>query len=200
VNDAIALAVVGWSVQTTSCTDGIVSFIAREPPNAPYAVTNGGFTFSNTSSTFGTLTVSGSLNGSTGSGTLGVNDTHCVGVFNGTWTATKASGPEVNLTGTWRSTFQSSLVSRTDGTLVLTQSGSAVTGTYSLVNGATGSVSGTVIGRMLTFKLTQTTAGCAGTFTGHGAVMAAPELLTYFYTGSDCLGAHVGGSGSGTRQ
>ncbi|MEA3245514.1 MAG: hypothetical protein U9Q74_05100 [Gemmatimonadota bacterium] len=135
----------------------------------------------------------------TATGTINVVNTQCNGTLNATWTASKAGGPEVALSGTWNGTFASSLVSRTSGTLVLSQNGANVTGTYTLPNGARGNLTGTVSGRTMTFTLSQTTVGCTGTFAGHGVLMPSPELLVYFYTGSDCLGSHTQGNGSASR-
>jgi len=66
-------------------------------------------------------------------------------------------------------------------------------------DGAMGTFVGTVSGRTATFTLTQTTPGCSGTFSGHAVVMPSPELLVYYYSGTDCLGTHTNGNGSATR-
>jgi hypothetical protein len=195
----IPLFMVNTSIVGTGCTNTVTSYLARTGADAPHAVTSGAFSVS-TSGSSGTLAMTGSLQTSgTASGTININDTRCTGTLTGTWTATKAAGAEVNLSGTWNANFASSLVARTSGTITLTQNGAAVTGTYLLPNGAQGTITGTVSGRMATISLVQTTVGCPGTFTGYAAVMASPETLTYFYAGSDCLGAHTAGNGSATR-
>lgn len=199
--NGVAVVMVGWSVTGTGCTDNIVSFLSREPPNSPFAIADGAFTATQTSTTYGTLTLTGTLTAAgTASGSLTMNDTRCVGTLTGTWTATKATGPEVSLAGSWNGTFASSLVSRTNGSFTLTQSDRSVSGTYAVQTGALGTLNGTLSGRTMAFSLTQTTVGCTGTFSGHGVVMPSPETLVYFYSGSDCLGAHTAGSGSATRQ
>ena len=199
-DNGIVLALVSTSVAGTSCTTGVTTFITREPPAQPIEVANGAFSIA-TSGSSGSLAVAGVLAASgTASGTITVNDTKCVGSLNATWTATRASGALVNLSGTWNGTFASSLVSRVPGVFTLTQNGATLNGSFNIPsNGATGTVAGTISGRMATFTFTQTTAGCSGTFTGHGVVMSNPEVLVYYYTGSDCLGAHTGGNGSATR-
>jgi hypothetical protein len=195
----IPLFMVNTSIVGTACTSTVTSYLPRTGADAPHAVSNGAFSVSTTGSS-GTLAMTGSLQTSgTGSGAINVNDTRCNGTLNGTWTATKAAGPEVTLTGTWNANFASSLVPRTNGTITLTQNGAAIVGTYSLPNGAQGTMTGTVSGRMATISLVQTTVGCAGAFAGYAAVSPPPETLTYFYAGVDCLGAHTGGNGTATR-
>jgi hypothetical protein len=195
----IPIFMVSTSIAGTLCTSTVTSYLPRVAPDAPHAVTGGAFSVSTTGSS-GTLAMTGTLLAAgTASGTITVNDTRCNGTLNGTWNATRATGADVNLTGTWNASFASSLVTRTNGTITLSQNGTALTGTYSLPNGAIGTISGIIRGRMATMTLTQTTVGCTGTFTGYAAVMPTPETLTYFYSGTDCLGTHAGGNGSATR-
>ncbi len=196
----IVLAVVGTSVQGATCTNAVTSVLSREPPSQPIAVTSGAFSIS-TSGSSGSLAVSGTLSTSgTGTGTLTVNDTKCTGTLNGSWTATRATGPSVALGGTWNGSFASSLVSRVSGVLTIVQNGATLSGSFNIPsNGATGTIAGTVSGRMASFTFTQTTPGCSGLFTGHAVALENPEVLVYYYTGSDCLGAHTGGNGSATR-
>lgn len=197
----VALIMIGFSVPGSGCPQG-TSVLPFEPPSTPLVITSGAFTLS-TSGSAGTRIISGSF-GTTGgaTGTLVINDTNCGGQLNATWTATKATSAAVDLSGTWNGTFKSSLVSQTAGVLTLTQSGTNVTGTYNIPsNGAGGTVSAQVFGRTVRFTMTQTTpASCPGTFTGHAVLMPSPELLVYNYTGSDCLGTHITGNGSGSRQ
>jgi hypothetical protein len=195
----IPIFMVGTSVTGTLCTNTVTSYFARTGSDAPHPISNNAFSVSSTG-TSGTLAMAGTLNtNGTASGTVTVNDTRCNGTLNGTWNATRATGADVNLTGTWNGTFASNLVSRITGSITLSQTGTALTGTYSIPNGAVGTVSGTVQGRMANMTLTQTTPGCPGTFLGYAAVMPTPETITYFYAGTDCLGAHTGGNGAATR-
>jgi hypothetical protein len=57
---------------------------------------------------------------------------------------------------------------------------------------------GTIEGRLITFTLTQTSATCPGTFSGHGTVLSSPKSVVLFLTGSDCVGAHTGEEARGT--
>ena len=197
----VALIMYGFGIPVTGCPQGLISFIPFESPTPLLPVTSGSFTYSSSGSSgsralTGTLTTTGSANG-----TLLVNDIQCNGTLNATWTATKASGASINLTGTWNATFRSSLVPQANGTLTLAQSGTTLSGTYTIPStGAGGSVSGTVLGQTVKFTLTQTgPPGCTGTFTGHAVVMSPPEVLFFYYSGNDCLGMHAFGNGSGTR-
>ncbi len=201
IEDAgVALIMIGSSVPGAGCPQGIVSFIPFESPTPPLAINAGSFTYtssgtSGTRSLTGTMTAAGSANG-----TLVINDTQCNGTLNATWTATKSAGASVNLTGTWNGSLRSSLVPQTNASLTLAQSGTTLTGTYIVPStGAGGTVSGTVLGQTARFTLAQTMAGCTGTFTGHAVVMPSPEVLFFYYSGTDCLGVHTLGSGNVTR-
>jgi hypothetical protein len=202
IDDAgVALIMYGYSIPITGCPQGFVAFIPFESPTPLLPINSGAFSFSSSGTSgnrtlTGTLTAAGSANG-----TLVINDTQCNGSLNATWTATKAAGATINLAGTWTATFRSSLVPQANGTLTLVQSGTTLSGTYTVpTTGAGGSVSGTVSGQTAKFTLTQTgPPGCTGTFTGHAVIMSPPEVLFYFYSGSDCLGIHTLGNGTGTR-
>lgn len=199
-NNGIVLSMIGYRVQGSVCTDDIVSFVSKEPPSQPTAITDGDFTIISSNSAR-TYTASGTL-GTDGnaSGILNVTAVTCIGSTVATWTARRATGPEVTLTGTWSGSFYTSLVPTSTATYTLVQNGSAVTGTVAIANGGSFNFSGTVSGRMITFTATETTTGCSGSFNGHGTVMPSPEFMLFYFTGSDCRGSHTGGYGSGTRR
>jgi hypothetical protein len=206
IDDAgVALIMISWSMSGsgTGCPTGIVSFFQFGPPLTPVAITAGSFTYNTTTST-GTRTFAGSVTAAgNANGTFVITDTQCGGSVNGTWTATRATTASVDLTGTWNGSFRSSLVPQTTGTLFLVQSGTTLSGTYTVPStGAGGPVSGTVLGQTARFTLTQTApAGCPGVFTGHAVLLTgANPVLFFFYAGADCLGVHTAGSGTGTRQ
>lgn len=206
VDDAgIALIMVGWSMTGigTNCPASIVNFFPFENPTPPLAMASGAFTTTSTFTT-GTRTVSGTLSSSgSASGMLNVVDNPCGGTLNATWTATKASTAVINLTGTWNGTLRSSLVSQTNVTFFLVQSGTTLSGTYSVPGTeAAGTAAGTVVGQTAKFTLTQTApAACTGTFSGHAVLLAGTNpVLFYFYSGADCLGIHTMGSGTATRS
>lgn len=204
VEDAgIALIMIGYGFNMTGCSTSIIGFSPFELPTLPLSIANGSFT---TTTSSGNRTIAGTLTAAgTANGTLTVNDAQC-GVTSSTWTATKASGATVNLAGTWAGSFRSSLAAQTPGTLSLLQAGNTLSGTYSVPSsGAGGTVSGTVLGQTARFTLAQTEpVGCPGTFNGHAVVIpasgAVPDVLFFFYSGSDCLGMHSLGSGSGTKR
>ena len=202
VDDAgVALIMIGFSVPGAGCPQGLVSFISFEAPRTPLTVTNGAFTYSSTGSS-GSLGLNGSLaTAGTGNGTLTINDTQCNGLLNATWSATRAAGATVSLTGTWTGSLRSSLVAQSTASLTFAQSGNNITGTYSVSStGAGGTISGVVLGRTARFTLTQTApANCPGTFNGHAVVSDTPVTLLFYYAGTDCLGTHTGGTGSAIR-
>ncbi|MBA4386189.1 MAG: hypothetical protein C0410_15755, partial [Anaerolinea sp.] len=105
----------------------------------------------------------------------------------------------LDLTGTWIGAFTTSIITTpTQITLLLSQSGSNVTGTYSSQAGGVGTVSGTLSGSTLTFTLHQTTTNCSGTFSGTGTVSG--NTMTFTFSGNDCLGTHTNGQGTVTRS
>ena len=199
----VALIMYGYSVPGAGCPQGFVAFIPFESPTPPLPINAAAFTYSS-SGTSGSRSLGGSLTAAgSANGTLVINDTQCNGNMNATWTATKPSGATINLTGTWNGTFRSSLVPQTNGTLFLVQSGTTLSGTYTVPStGAGGTVSGTVLGQTARFVLTQTApSGCAGTFTGHAVLLTgtSSQVLFFFYAGADCLGVHTAGTGTGTQ-
>ena len=82
---------------------------------------------------------------------------------------------------------------------VLTQSGAALTGAWSAGSGGGGTLTGNVTGHAVTFRLVQTTPGCAGQFDGYAVTVPYFGDLVFYYSGRDCLGPHVNGSGFGQR-
>ena len=109
------------------------------------------------------------------------------------------TGGGENLTGTWSGTFTTSIITTPSQiALVLSQSGSSVTGTYSTQGGGVGTVSGTVSGNTFTYALQQTTAGCPGSFTGSGTVSG--NTMSFTFSGNDCRGTHSNGQGTVTKS
>ncbi len=134
-----------------------------------------------------------------------------------------AQTPSVNLTGTWTGTASDRWVNRgvTDAmtvTWILTQTGSAVSGTAvsnplnpndgscsSCHRGKSGTVSGTVSGNALSLTMHfpgtagEITPACSATFTGTAATLAT-TAFTFLYTGNDsCEGPFSEGSLGVTR-
>ena len=109
----------------------------------------------------------------------------------------------VGVTGTWVGTYTTSLVDLTQITLLLTQSGANVTGTYLTETGFGGEGGGTYTGiasgDVITWTVNQTTPPeCTGTFSGTSIVTGNTMSLTF--TGTDCDGFHNNGQGTATRQ
>lgn len=193
--EGIRIAALDFTIVGTSCTTNPLVVLTRESPDIPFPVNVSDSSLVVTSSgSGGTINVNGGFeSGTTASGSLAVTSTGCNGSATTAWTVTRTTTPSVNLTGTWQGTFASTVVTTTGITLVLSQSGAAVTGTFATDNGGSGTVSGTVAGRMGTFTLTQTTAGCTGSFHGHLAWHESPEFVVFGFSGSDCQGAARGG-------
>jgi len=195
---SIVVVTTAIAVSGASCADTLVGVVGRDPTEAAFAVTNGQFTVSWTTS-LGSRTLTGTLDGSTATGTLTVVDTFCGGNLHLSWTATKSVGAQVNLAGTWTGEFSSSQFSPTPGEMILSQSGSALTGSWNAQSGGFGTVSGTVTGHAATFRLDQDTPGCGGSFDGYAVVVPYFGDLVFYYSGADCLGSHVNGYGFGQR-
>lgn len=195
------MAVVGFRVVGSSCTDDVDVFLAREEADTEFPITDDELSIQ-TGGSSGTITLAGSFtSASQASGTLTVNATLCSGVINETWTAAKATGVEADFTGTWAGTYSSSLVPPTSITFTMSQSGKNMTGSFVSTNGGVGTISGTVSGRFAAFRITQTTQGCPGTYDGHAVVMEGPPSYMFFaYTGSDCLGSHTDAGGFVDKQ
>jgi hypothetical protein len=89
------------------------------------------------------------------------------------------------VTGTWFGTYTTSLINNppADLTLLLTQTGSSVTGTYSTSTNVGGSgggtFSGTANGAVITFTMNQTTPECPGTFSGTSNVTGNTMNFTF---------------------
>ncbi len=95
------------------------------------------------------------------------------------------------LSGTWKATFADSAFS---GTVYLTleaKTDGTVTGSYKATTGGFGKVTGTVVGSVFTFFLTQTVEGCSGSYSGSLTLSEGRGAGTY--SGSDCQGEHKNG-------
>ena len=84
----------------------------------------------------------------------------------------------------------------------ITLNGTSLSGTYKDDDGRTGTLNGVLSGTAVTLTISETTPNCSGTFTGTGTMgtVAGLESVDFVFTGSDCLGAHTGGTGLLTRQ
>jgi hypothetical protein len=194
-DEGIVLAVVQFQVVGTSCTAGRIVFYPRISPGPPYAIADDSFSVQ-TGFSGGTVDFAGAFTASNqASGTLAVDATTCGGSISATWTATKATGPEVVFAGNWDGMFQSNLTSTTI-TLSLTQNGANLSGSFAGPNGLMGNVSGTVDGAFASFRLTETTQGCPGRFDGYAMLYEGPpEFIFFALAGSNCLGTHQGAAG-----
>jgi len=195
---AIVVTVVSFQVVGAVCTDDVLLAIGRDPSQTAFVLSGNALAVTSTGGG-GSVSLTGTLDGATASGALSITAVACQGSGDFTWTAQKATGAEADVGGSWDATFSSNLVSPTPGLLILSQSGTNVTGSYSVATGAQGTVSATVSGRMATVRLSQTTPGCTGQFNGYATLLPSVEALLYFYAGQDCLGTHTGGFGLGNR-
>ena len=137
--------------------------------------------------------------GNSASGSLGVafvRPPFVLCIDSVTWTATKQSGTNinpVNLIGTWTGTSSSNLVPINYITLVISQIGNNLNGTFTSTSGSEGFINGTISSNNINFTFTQTTPTCPGSFTGTATVNG--DTMDFTYTGSDCLGPHTNGLG-----
>ncbi len=195
--------VVGLRVVGNLCTDSGVFALHREAPDTMYTVTGSAMTVS-VPSTYLSLSLTGNFTSATqAAGSATIVSTHCDGSLTTTWSAVKASAAAKDVTGVWTGTYSTSLVATATMTLTLVQTGSSVTGSYTSTNGGEGSVSGTIVGKVGTFHMVQTTSGCPGSFTGHAAMAlenAGLQVLSLGWTGTDCLGTHTHARGNVSLQ
>ena len=113
--------------------------------------------------------------------------------------STPAEAPTVDVTGTWRGSVTESYFGTSTQTLNAVQTGASTTGTYSSVNG-TGSVSGSVSAKKLTFTISPT--GCTGTVSGTGTVSPYPttgkQQMAISFSGTYvCNGTTINDTGTG---
>jgi hypothetical protein len=195
----VVIAVFSFEVAGNQCTDDVLLVLGRDPGQAPYMVTNNQFVAS-TSGSAGTATFGGTISGTQASGALSVNAVVCQGTGNFSWSAQKATGPEINIAGNWAGDISSSQVSNEPFQMTLSQAGANLSGTWAVQTGATGTISGTVTGRMVrAFRLNETTPGCSGTFNAYATQVPTFDDVVFFYNGQDCLGAHSQGFGVTSR-
>lgn len=79
-------------------------------------------------------------------------------------------------------------------TVTLNQNQNAISGSYAVANGASGTVSATLSrGQLLNYTLSQS-APCSGNYVGQATVTADGNTIIANFTGTTCLGTHVGSS------
>ena len=104
---------------------------------------------------------------------------------------------DADLNGIWTGTISSNLVTTPSGIVIsITQTNKNISGTYSALTGASGTISGTINNNSFNFTLMQTTPTCTGSFNGQGTI--SNSTISFTYSGNDCWGAH-NGSGSITK-
>ena len=102
---------------------------------------------------------------------------------------------DVDLNGLWTGTITSSLLTApTALTINMSHTSNHVSGTYSVLTGASGTISGTINNNSMNFTLTQTTPTCQGIFSGQGTINNS--TITFTYSGNDCWGTHSNGNGT----
>ena len=102
-----------------------------------------------------------------------------------------------NLDGIWTGTISSNLVTSPTGIVIsITQTNKNISGTYSALTGASGTIAGTINNNSFNFTLTQTTPACVGSFNGQGTI--SNSAISFTYSGNDCWGTH-NGSGNVTK-
>jgi hypothetical protein len=113
----------------------------------------------------------------------------CVAVFAcGGNDSPSGASTSTDLSGTWDATYTVPGLS-IGAVFQLSQTNSAVTGTYVVSGGApTGNVTGTVSGDQITFRFDQNQP-CPGTFNGTGTISNGGRRITGSYSGSDCSGS-----------
>jgi hypothetical protein len=106
----------------------------------------------------------------------------------------------VNVSGTWKGNYNSSIFGNRTMTLNLQQdNNNSITGSYSSSTGALGTVSGSGSGNTATFTLTVTTFGCKGSFNGTG-ILSSTATMSFSYSGSSTCGGQESGTGNLTKQ
>lgn len=102
----------------------------------------------------------------------------------------------------WLGRYESSLINEAPVYAEIVQSGATLSGIFRDDTGRTGTLAGVISGTTATLTITETTPGCTGSFTGTGTLgnVAGLESIDFVFSGSDCLGAHTGGTGLLIRQ
>ena len=101
--------------------------------------------------------------------------------------------PLADYTGTWVGEYTVSLQPGVIyvGTLVVSQTGSSITGTLSTNAGRTADVTGTISGNRLTATFTYTDS-CTGTASATAQLSANQQTVTGTYQSTDCNGSYTG--------
>jgi hypothetical protein len=199
--EGIALAALSYEVVGATCTEQTILYASSKDPDDHFSVTGSTMGYQGSYPEL-SINLTGSFSSSSASGSLTLISTACDGVINGTWTATKASGPAFNAVGAWDGAQSSNRSDYTPITFLLTQSGAGLGGTYNSARGGYGNVSGTVSGKLAQFTLTQTTPNCTGRFEGYAVVVDEPgttEFFVFAFDGQDCLGSYTKGWGYANR-
>lgn len=118
-------------------------------------------------------------------------------------TTTTTTPPAVNVTGTWRGSYNSSVFGAQTMTMNLIQTGATVAGTSSSTTGGLGSINGTVSGNTATFTETVTTPGCSGSFNGTATAdfpATGSPTLAFSYNGNSNCGGAESGTGNLIKQ
>ncbi len=114
------------------------------------------------------------------------------------------TGPPQTVTGTWIASVTANpaggsfAAGQFTATFTLSQSGAAVSGTFTTSEGASGTVSGSVSLHTFTFTMTQTVP-CDGSFTGEGTIIDAWTQMSGGYSGSDSCAGNFSASFTATR-
>jgi len=118
-------------------------------------------------------------------------------------TTTTTTTPPLDVTGTWKGAVNSSVTGAATSTLVLAETGTNVTGSYSTTSSVTGDMVGTLNSTIFTFSLTPTMAHCTGALSGTGTITTpttGQPTMSFTYSGTTSCGGAESGTGSLTKQ
>jgi hypothetical protein len=194
------------AITGATCNRDLTHFFLLAENGDAYPVNGDAFTATRTGTDIA-ITVAGTFDGTAASGTVNAASADCDGEVAFTWTATKATGPAINVDGSWEGTAGGAAIGEQAFAVTFTQNGSSVEGTYEIGAVASGTISGTLIDRLFEFRLRSTTPGCPGSYDGVGVFhhlagsgsVPAVDFLAFAFSGSDCAGVLRGG-GSATRE
>jgi len=130
----------------------------------------------------------------------------------------------INITGTWRGYYSTSLVDSDSCSFFLKQFKKRVDGTMSTGEGGSGNVTGKISGKTFKFKVRQTNKKCKGSFKGIATITIDNDTqvlqknklqientqfdlrsstsmsMEFSFTGKNCLGKHKNGEGYVIKQ
>ena len=97
----------------------------------------------------------------------------------------------VDITGTWEGYFKSNL-GYAEVTMEIEQDNRTFSGSWEATSGGYGSISGKIIRKSVKFTIYNEAEDCSGKFSGKGKLSSNGNIISFSFSGKDCLGRQRG--------